>query len=41
MTEIEEIENQKQYMEKVKDLIKEKNLKYTIFTMGCQLNENN
>ena len=40
MTEIEEIENQKQYMEKVRDLIKEKNLKYTIFTMGCQLNEN-
>ena len=40
MTEIEEVENQKKYMEKVKDLIEEKNLKYTIFTMGCQLNEN-
>ena len=36
----QEIEKQKQYMEKVKNIIKGKNLKYTILTMGCQLNEN-
>ena len=36
----QEIENQKQYMEKVKNIIKDKKLKYTILTMGCQLNEN-
>ena len=35
----QEIENQKQYMEKVKNIIKDKKLKYTILTMGCQLNE--
>ena len=35
-----EIENQKQYIEKVKEINKEKNLTYTILTMGCQLNEN-
>ncbi len=35
-----EIENQKQYIEKVKKINKEKNLTYTILTMGCQLNEN-
>ncbi len=36
-----EIENQKQYIEKVKELNKNKPLKkYTILTMGCQLNEN-
>ena len=40
MTEIEEIEQQKEYIEKVKDLNKNKNLKYSILTMGCQLNEN-
>lgn len=34
------IENQKEYIEKVKALNLGKNLKYTIFTMGCQLNEN-
>ena len=28
-----EIENQKQYMEKVKNIIKDKKLKYTILTM--------
>ena len=35
-----EIEIQKQYIEKVKELNNDKNLKYTILTMGCQLNEN-
>ena len=35
-----EIEQQKEYIEKVKDLNKNKNLKYSILTMGCQLNEN-
>ena len=35
-----EIEIQKQYIEKVKELNNNKNLKYTILTMGCQLNEN-
>ena len=36
----EEIELQKQYKEKVKELNKGKELKYNILTMGCQLNEN-
>lgn len=36
----EEIERQKKYSEKVKELIKNKELTYTILTMGCQLNEN-
>ena len=36
----QEIELQKQYMEKVKKENAGKNLKYTILTMGCQLNEN-
>ena len=40
MTEIQEIEIQKQYMQKVAKLIENKDLKYTILTMGCQLNEN-
>ena len=35
-----EIEVQKQYIKKVKEFSKNKNLKYNIFTMGCQLNEN-
>lgn len=35
-----EIKEQKQYMEKVKEQNKGKSLKYTILTMGCQLNEN-
>lgn len=34
------IENQKQFIEKVKNINAGKNLKFTIFTMGCQLNEN-
>lgn len=35
-----EIDKQIQYMEKVKEINVNKNLKYTILTMGCQLNEN-
>ena len=35
-----EINKQKIYIEKVKKINKNKNLKYTILTMGCQLNEN-
>lgn len=35
-----DIEEQLEYMEKVKEFNKDKNLKYSIFTMGCQLNEN-
>ena len=35
-----EIQIQKEYMEKVKDINKDKDLKYYILTMGCQLNEN-
>ena len=35
-----EIELQKQYIVKVKELNNNKKLKYTIITMGCQLNEN-
>lgn len=40
MQEEQEIEMQKEYMNKVAKINKEKNLKYTILTMGCQLNEN-
>ena len=40
MNEIEEIEKQKQYIKKVEDLNKNKKLKYSIMTFGCQLNEN-
>ena len=36
----QEIEKQKQYIEKVKEMNQGKNLKYYILTMGCQLNEN-
>ncbi len=35
-----QIETQKQYMKKVKEINQNKTLKYTILTMGCQLNEN-
>jgi len=38
--EIEEIELQKEYIEKVKKINKNKSLKYYILTMGCSLNEN-
>ncbi len=36
----QEIENQMQYIEKVKEINKGNKLKYNILTMGCQLNEN-
>ena len=36
----QEIEMQKEYIEKVNTENKNKNLKYAILTMGCQLNEN-
>ena len=39
MTE-KEVNIQKEYMEKIREQIKNKNLKYNILTMGCQLNEN-
>ena len=40
MQEFEEIKVQKEYIEKVKNINKNKNLKYYILTMGCSLNEN-
>ena len=36
----QEIQKQKQYIEKVKEINQGKELKYFILTMGCQLNEN-
>ena len=36
----QEILMQKEYIEKIEKEIQNKNLKYSIFTMGCQLNEN-
>ncbi len=35
-----EVEEQKEYIKKVKKLNQNKNKKYNILTMGCQLNEN-
>lgn len=35
-----DINNELEYIEKVRKINEEKNLKYNIFTMGCQLNEN-
>ena len=35
-----EIEKQKEYIEKVRKINENKKLKYSILTMGCQLNEN-
>ena len=40
MQEFEEIKLQKEYIEKVRNINKDKNLKYYILTMGCSLNEN-
>ena len=40
METAQEIEKQKQYIEKVKEINAGKDLKYFILTMGCQLNEN-
>ena len=37
---MEAVEEQKEYIKKVKEINKEKKLKYYILTMGCQLNEN-
>ena len=34
------LENQEQFINLVKEKNKNKNLKYSILTMGCQLNEN-
>ena len=36
----EEIKVQKEYINKVNEINRNKNLKYSILTMGCQLNEN-
>ena len=40
MQEFEEINIQKEYIIKVKEINKDKTLKYHILTMGCSLNEN-
>ena len=40
MNEVEEIKKQKQYIGNIANLNKNKNLKYSIMTFGCQLNEN-
>ena len=40
METVQEIEKQKQYIEKVAKQNEGKNFKYYILTMGCQLNEN-
>ena len=40
MNEAVEINEQKEYIKKVKEINKDKNLKYMILTFGCQLNEN-
>ena len=40
MTTKNEIEKQKEYIKKVKEINEKKQLKYNILTMGCQLNEN-
>ena len=40
MNTINDVKKQKEYIEKVKKINKGKTLKYKIYTMGCQLNEN-
>ncbi len=40
MSNKQEIEEQQKFIEKVKEYTKNKNYKYFILTMGCQLNEN-
>ena len=40
LNEKDEVKLQKQYIEKIHQENKNKNLKYAIMTMGCQLNEN-
>ena len=37
---MEEITKQKEFINKIKEINKNKNLKYNILTLGCQLNEN-
>ena len=37
---MEKVLEQKQYIEKIRILNRERKLKYHILTMGCQLNEN-
>lgn len=38
--EVLEFEHEKEFIDKVKKINEEKNLKYNILTMGCMLNEN-
>lgn len=40
MNTINDVKKQKEYIEKVKKINEGKTLKYNIYTMGCQLNEN-
>ena len=40
METIQEIKKQKEFIEKVKEISENKKLKYSILTLGCQLNEN-
>ena len=40
MQEFEEIELQKEYIKKVRNINKDKKLKYYILNMGCSLIEN-
>ena len=40
MDTINDVNKQKEYIEKVKKINEGKSLKYNIHTMGCQLNEN-
>ena len=40
MNTTNEIEIQEKYIEKIGEINQSKNLKYSILTMGCQLNEN-
>ncbi len=40
MNTINDVKKQKEYIEKVKKINEGKSLKYNIYTMGCQLNEN-
>ena len=40
MDTIQEIKKQKEFIEKLKGISQNKDLKYSILTLGCQLNEN-
>lgn len=40
MNKAEEIKKQKQYIQKIKEINQNQALKYSVLTMGCQLNEN-